>query len=148
MQLNFPTYNFNIKRQENANYVFDIIRKKFVLLTPEEWVRQHLLHLLVNEKGYPASLIAVERGLEINGLKKRFDALAFDKNGKPLLLVECKSPDIRLDQKTLMQIAVYNNKFGVKHLLVTNGLIHLHYAYDEMNNSSSKNEIPDFISLL
>src|SRR6185295_18761695 len=96
MQLNFPAYNFNIKRQEKANYVFDIIRKKFVHLTPEEWVRQHLLHLMVSDKGYPASLLAVERGLEVNGLRKRFDLMCYGKDGLPRLLVECKSPSVHL----------------------------------------------------
>lgn len=130
MQLNFPTYKFKTKREENTNYVFDIIRKKYVVLTPEEWVRQHLIHYLVDEKNYPQSLLAVERGLELNGLRKRFDLLAFNKNGQPQLLVECKSPDIELSKAVFEQIALYNAKFKVTLLLVTNGLQHITVQYE------------------
>jgi type I site-specific restriction-modification system R (restriction) subunit len=129
MQLNFPTYKFKTKSEENTNYVFDIVRKKYVVLTPEEWVRQHMIHYLIEEKNYPQSLLAVERGLELNGLRKRFDLLAFNKNGQPLLLIECKSPDIELNKAVFEQIAVYNARFKVMQLLVTNGLQHIVVQY-------------------
>lgn len=129
MQLNFPTYKFKTKSEENTNYVFDIVRKKYVVLTPEEWVRQHMIHYLIGEKNYPQSLLAVERGLEFNGLRKRFDLLAFNKNGQPLLLIECKSPDIVLNKAVFEQIAVYNARFRVIQLLVTNGLQHIVVKY-------------------
>lgn len=145
MELNFPTYNFKVKTEENANYVFDIIRKKYVLVTPEEWVRQHLLWYLIHEKKYPASLISVEKGLEINGLKKRFDLLAYNHLGKPLLLAECKSPDIKLTQQVFDQIANYNMKFKVKQLLVTNGLQHVICVFEEdFSSYSFVSEIPSF----
>ncbi len=130
MQLLFPKYNFKMKSQENNHYVFDIVRKKYVILTPEEWVRQHLLHWFTNEGNYPASLIAVERGIEMNGLKKRFDVLVFNKSGNPLLLAECKSPDIALSQQTFMQAAVYNSRFNCPYLLITNGLSHFYCHYE------------------
>jgi hypothetical protein len=130
MELNFPTYNFKVKTDENANYVFDIIRKKYVVLTPEEWVRQHLVHYLIHEKKYPSSLLSIEKGLEVNGLKKRFDLLAYTNSGTPLLLAECKSPSMKLSQQTFDQIAHYNITFKVKHLLVTNGLQHMMCVFE------------------
>lgn len=129
MQLKFPTYKFKTKSEQNTNYVFDIVRKKYVVLTPEEWVRQHVLHYLTLDKNYPYSLLAVERGLNVNGRKKRFDVLAFNKNGQPQLLIECKSPDIEINIAVFEQIAVYNSTFGVKQLLVTNGLQHIVVQY-------------------
>jgi hypothetical protein len=131
MQLNFPTYKFKTKSEQNTNYVFDIVRKKYVVLTPEEWVRQHVIHYLVTEKKYPQSLLAVERGLTINGRKKRFDVLAFNKNGQPHLLIECKSPDIDIKKAVFEQIAVYNSQFKAPFLLVTNGLQHIVVKYAE-----------------
>ncbi len=147
MQLNFPAYNFNIKREENANYVFDILRKKYVLLTREEFVRQHLIHYLVNEKGYPASLLAVERGLEVNNRQKRFDLLAFNKKGEPLLLVECKSPQVVLSDDTLMQVAIYNSKFNCKNMLITNGIRHVWIAISTEGKSNYTDVIPGFDEL-
>ena len=144
MKLNFPEYNFKVKTIENANYVFDIIRKKYVLLTPEEWVRQHLLYYLIHEKKYPASLISLEKGLTVNGLKKRFDLLAFDKNGQPQLLAECKAPEIKLTQKVFDQIANYNMKFKVRFLLVTNGLQHSMCEFDaDFKSYKFIKEIPE-----
>ena len=148
MQLNFPAYNFNIKREENANYVFDILRKKYVLLTKEEFVRQHLSHFLVYEKGFPTSLLAVERGLEVNSRKKRFDLLAFNKQGKPLLLIECKSPDVFLSDETLMQIAIYNSHFECKYLLITNGVRHVLISADQDGKSTFSDNIPAFDDLI
>ncbi len=129
MQLNFPTYKFKTKSEQNTNYVFDIIRKKYVQLTPEEWVRQHVVQYLVTEKNYPQSLLAVERGLNVNGRKKRFDVLAFNKNGQPHLLIECKSPDIAINKNIFEQIAIYNSQFKAPYLLVTNGLQHIVVKY-------------------
>lgn len=131
MQLNFPTYKFKTKSEQNTNYVFDIIRKKYVVLTPEEWVRQHVLLYLATEKHYPLSLLAVERGLNVNGRKKRFDVLTFNKNGQPHLLIECKSPDIPVNKNIFEQIAIYNSQFKAPYLLVTNGLQHVVVKYAE-----------------
>jgi hypothetical protein len=147
MQLNFPTYKFKTKREQDINYVFDIIRKKYVVWTPEEWVRQHVVHYLVTEKKYPQSLMAIERGLNINGRKKRFDALVFNKNGQPFLLVECKSPDIEIDKSTFEQIAVYNSQFMAPFLLVTNGLQHFVVQYqNEFKDYQFVENVPNFTS--
>lgn len=122
--LNFPTYQFRIKSSENTNYIFDIIRKKYVVLTPEEWVRQHTVHFLIFEKNYPKSLIAVEKQLKVNNLVKRFDVLVFNKEGLPEIIVECKSPNIKISQDTFDQIARYNLKLNANKLVVTNGIQH------------------------
>lgn len=143
MELNFPTYNFKIKTEENANYVFDIIRKKYVLLTREEWVRQHLLHYLIHEKNYPASRISIEKGLQVNGLRKRFDLLVYGPDGQAQLLAECKSPDIKLARAAFEQIAHYNMRFRVKYLVVTNGLQHVACRYnDDFSSCVFLKEIP------
>ncbi|MFI5221992.1 MAG: type I restriction enzyme HsdR N-terminal domain-containing protein [Bacteroidia bacterium] len=132
-----------MKSVENTNYIFDIIRKKFVVLTPEENVRQHLLWYLIHEKKYSASLIAVEKGLRLHGMKKRFDLLVFDRSGKPRLLAECKAPEVKLTQKVFEQIANYNRKFRVRALLVTNGIQHLMCVYSEdFATYEFVNEIP------
>jgi hypothetical protein len=146
--LNFPTYKFRIKSNENNHSIFDIIRKKYVILTPEEWVRQHFIHYLIQDKGYPISLIAVEKKLEINNLIKRTDILVFDTNGNPFLIVECKSPSITLSQNTFDQIARYNLALNAKYLVVTNGLKHLHCTISHKNERYVFLEnIPDYAQI-
>lgn len=122
MQLNFPTYNFTIKKDEKRNYIFDIIRKKYVALTPEEWVRQHLVHHLIAVGGCSPALMAVEKGLLVHGRQKRFDILVYHPDGFPLLLAECKAPNMPVNEGTFKQAAVYNKTLNVKHLVVTNGI--------------------------
>ena len=128
--LNFPTYKFRIKSNENKYSIFDIIRKKYVILTPEEWVRQHFIHYLIHDKGYPISLIAIEKKLHVNKLMKRADILVFNSNGNPLIIVECKAPSIALTQSTFDQIARYNSTLNAEYLIVTNGLKHLYCKTD------------------
>ncbi len=123
-KLNLPTYSFNIKLIEQRKYIFDFIRKKFVILTPEEWVRQNFLKYLVDEKKYPASLISVEMEFKLNKLSKRSDAVVYNKSGNPVLIVECKAASVKIDQKVFDQIARYNMKLNVEFLVVTNGLDH------------------------
>jgi hypothetical protein len=148
MKLNFPEYNFNIKTEKDVNYVFDIIRKKWLLLTPEEWVRQHTVQFLIQEKQYPASLIALERGLAVHSRKKRFDVLVFNTEGEPVLLVECKRPGVKINQEVFDQIALYNAVFNAKILLVTNGLNHLCVQYNpDHTHYQFLNDIPDFKTL-
>ena len=122
--LNFPTYSFRLKNSENKVAIFDDIRKKFVILQPEEWVRQHLAKHLIIEKKYPAGLISIETGLIYNGLKKRSDLVAYNNQGKPILIAECKAPNIKLTQSTFDQAAIYNMSLKVSYLLITNGLEH------------------------
>lgn len=143
--LNLPTYSFKIKSKENKLYIFDILRKKNVVLTPEEWVRQNYIQYLINEKKYPKTLIAIEKQLKINNLIKRTDILIFDKNGNPNIIVECKAPSIKITQDTFDQIARYNLKLQAKYLIVTNGLEHF---YCKMNYQQMKydflKEIPNY----
>jgi len=121
-QLNFPSYDFSIRESGDTKQIFDDIRKKWIVLTPEEWVRQHVVQFLITEKGYPAGLIAVEKGLKVNNLPKRFDIVLFDQNAKPLMTVECKAPKVKIDNSTLEQALRYNSVLGAKYLLLTNGM--------------------------
>ncbi|MAO08807.1 MAG: restriction endonuclease subunit R [Alteromonas sp.] len=124
LKLNFPTYTFRFKSNENKRMVFDPIRKKFVVLTPEEWVRQHVLQYLIQQKGYSPSLINVEKQLLLNGTKKRYDVVVFNPNGSIFLIVECKAPSIGITQDTFDQIARYNLVTQAQYLMVSNGLEH------------------------
>tara|TARA_B100000768_G_C11230747_1_gene354935 strand:- start:491 stop:934 length:444 start_codon:yes stop_codon:yes gene_type:complete len=134
-KLNLPTYNFKIKSNENKTLIFDIIRKKYMVLTPEEWVRQHFIAFLIEEKKYPTSLIAVEKQLTINNRKKRTDVLIFNADGKPDIIVECKAPNIKINQDTFDQIAKYNLKLKANFLIITNGLEHFYCKMDFKNET-------------
>jgi hypothetical protein len=124
-KLNLPDISARIRETENGKQeIFDEIRKKFVRLTPEEWVRQHFLHFMVSQLGIPASLIVVEAALKYNNLLKRFDILAYRANGKPCLVVECKSPKVQITQAVFDQAAMYNMTLTVDYLAVTNGISH------------------------
>lgn len=136
-QLNFPVYNYRFKNSENKVFIFDEIRKKFILLTPEEWVRQHVIQFLLAEKKYPKSLINVEKALNVNGLRKRYDVVVFNPNGSIFILVECKSPEIKTAQATFDQIARYNMSLKAQFLMVTNG--HNHY-FCQMDFENEKYE--------
>lgn len=129
-KLRFPTYTFRFKNSENKPYIFDEIRKKFVVLQPEEWVRQHCVHYLISEKKYPKSLINVEKELQINQLKKRYDIVVFNRDGSIHLIVECKSPKVMINQDTFDQIARYNLALNATYLMVTNGLNHYYCSID------------------
>ncbi|SFU53886.1 Type I restriction enzyme R protein N terminus (HSDR_N) [Pustulibacterium marinum] len=128
--LNFPQYEFRFKSSENSIYIFDEIRKKFVVLQPEEWVRQHVVKYLMVEKNYPKSLINVEKELKINGLKKRYDVVVFNSDGTIAIMVECKAPEIPIQQKTFDQIARYNLALKATYLMVTNGKSHYYCMMD------------------
>ncbi len=134
-QLNLPEYQFKLRKNGNNNEIFDALRKKYVVLTPEEWVRQNILQFLIKERNFPASLIAVEIGLKYNQMQKRADILSYDKHGQPYLLVECKAPEVKITQETFHQIARYNMTFKVKYLVVTNGLNHFCCLMDYSNNT-------------
>ncbi|MCE3279437.1 MAG: restriction endonuclease subunit [Bacteroidetes bacterium] len=144
-ELNLPTYKFRLKEQDDLVYVFDTIRKKFVVLTPEEWVRQNFIQFLVSEKKYPASLVSVEVGLKYNQLQKRADVLIYNKFGQPYLMIECKAPEVKISQETFHQIAAYNMSFKVSYLIVTNGMDHFCCKMDYENNSYQFLQmVPDF----
>ena len=132
-QLNFFTYTFRFKNSENKVSIFDEIRKKFIILTPEEWVRQHVVQFLLQEKKYPKSLINVEKVLKVNGLRKRYDVVVFNSDGSIFILIECKAPDIKIVQATFDQIARYNMTLNAQFLMVTNGLNHYFCQMDFEN---------------
>lgn len=130
LELDFPKYPFRFKSRENKRLVFDFVRKKYVMLQPEEWVRQHCLHFLVRDKGYPAGRILVERELMVSGLRKRVDIAVCDPSGRIELLVECKAPSVTLTQEVFDQIARYNLQADAAFLMVTNGLKHIYCRLD------------------
>ena len=129
-ELNFPTYPFRFKNSENKTLIYDEIRKKFVVLQPEEWVRQNCVQYLIQHKGYPKSLINVEKELKINTLRKRYDIVIFNPNGSIHVIVECKSAKISIDQSTFDQIARYNLALKASYLMVTNGINHYYCEMD------------------
>ncbi len=144
--LNLPTYQFRLrKNKEGKTEIFDAIRKAFYILTPEEWVRQNFIQFLISEKHFPASLMAVEKGLKVNGMQKRTDLVQYNNKGRPVLIVECKAPHIKLSQDTFDQAARYNLTLQVDYLIITNGLEH--YAC-KMNYAEHKiqflKELPNF----
>ena len=142
---NFPSYTFRFKNSENKVAIFDEIRKKFVVLTPEEWVRQHVVQYLLLEKKYPKSLINVEKLVKVNGLNKRYDIVVFQPNGEIFLLIECKAPEVAISQQTFDQIARYNLQLNAQFLMVTNGLNHYFCQMDFENEKYVfLKEAPDF----
>jgi hypothetical protein len=149
MQLNLPKYDIKIRKNPQGEFeIFDTFRKKYLYLTPEEWVRQNFLHFLVNEYHYPAGLIEIEKGLTLHKLQKRADALVYNRMGKPVVLLEFKAPHIALTQKVMEQIARYNLYFNVPYLIVSNGLEHYCFHIDFTNKSVSPPvNIPDFSRL-
>ena len=124
-KLNFPGYQFRFQQQGKQVRIFDIVRKKYVTLTPEEWVRQHVLHFLIGEKQVPAGLIGVESEIRLFHTRKRFDVAVFDHSGKAVLAVECKAPSIPVTQEVVDQLVRYNMILKVKFLMLTNGLQHI-----------------------
>ena len=144
-KLNLPSYQFKIKNSENKQLIFDPIRKKYVVLTPEEWVRQNFVQYLIGEKKYPISMIAVEKQLIINNLKKRFDILIFNSDGSSKIIIECKAPKIKINQDAFDQIARYNLKLNANYLIVTNGLTHFSCKLDTKNEQYIfLKEIPEY----
>jgi hypothetical protein len=145
-KLNFQQYDFRFKNSENKVSIFDEIRKKFIILTPEEWVRQHVVQFLLEEKKYPKSLINVEKVLKVNGLRKRYDAVVFNPDGSIQVLVECKAPEVKISQATFDQIARYNMTMKAKFLMVTNGLNHYFCQMDFENEKYLfLSQLPDYI---
>jgi len=129
--LNLPTFEYKVKQLNGKPYIFDIIRKKYVSLTPEEWVRQHFIHLLITEYKYPRSLFAIETGMKYNTMSKRTDIMILSGEGTPFLLVECKAPFISIGEATLAQISRYNFTLQPTFLAVTNGMNH--YCFQAIN---------------
>lgn len=130
-KLNFAeTFDFKFRKDKDKFFIYDLPRKSWLLLTPEEWVRQHWIHYFLNVKGYSTSALITEKKLELNGLTKRIDLLITRKT-KPEILVECKAPGIKLTEKTFEQIARYNSIIGVKKIILSNGLHHINAELTE-----------------
>lgn len=148
VKLNLPEYQFRLQKSEKGTHIFDSIRKKFVALTPEEWVRQNFVRYLIEEKKYPASLISIETGLKYNKLKKRCDITVFNRNGEKFMLIECKAPEVKISQETFDQVATYNaaEKNLTRYLAVTNGLKHYccEISGPTLNSYQFLEDFPDF----
>ncbi len=148
-KLNLPEYSFRIKTTEGKSYIFDSLRKKYVRLTPEEWVRQNFVQFLIAEKNYSVSLITVEAAVKVNGNPQRADLVVFDRSGNPALAAEFKAPEIKISQQTFDQIVRYNMQLKVKFLIVSNGLDHFCCQINYAENSYLYlAEIPNFSDLL
>lgn len=146
LQLNLPTYNFRIKKENEKLLIFDSQRKRYVSLTPEEWVRQNFIRFLIEEKGFPAAYLAIEKQLNVNGMKKRCDAILYNKNYYPIMIIELKAPSVQILQSTFDQVAVYNSKLKVDLFMISNGIEHFCCRVDTKNAKYEFfHEIPDYI---
>ena len=128
-KLNFPDYEFKIKNIDNKTYIFDIVRKKFFILNPEEWVRQHVICYLL-EKEISMNHIGIEKKVIVNKMKKRFDIVVYNRDGSVKLLVECKAPSVKIDQAVFDQTLIYNKSLNSQFMMITNGLIHFFFKID------------------
>jgi hypothetical protein len=148
-RLNLPDYDHRIEAIEGKPRIFDPARKKFVALTPEEWVRQNFIQFLIREKGVPASLVVVEMGLKLHRQQKRSDIVVFSPDAQAILIVECKSPEVNISQDTFDQIARYNMSLLVSYLVVTNGLDHYccHINHQQKSYTFLK-QIPDYKTII
>ena len=148
MPLNLPEYPLKVKKNGSRLSVFDRLRKRYVALTPEEWVRQHFVEYLIEAKQFPAALMANEVSLTQNGIKRRCDTLVADREGKPLVIVEYKAPEIEITQQVFDQIVRYNMVFRARYLMVSNGMAHYCCQIDYENNTYSfLSEIPCYEEL-
>jgi len=146
--LNFPGCDFDIRVEDGKEVVFDPLRRKYVRLTPEEWVRQHLVSHLTRDLGFPAGRIAVEIGFSYNGAPYRADVVVYGQQGQPLLVAECKSPDVKIDQNAIDQVAWYNRGIQADYLLITNGTKHYCFAIDREHRSTrSLDRLPRYEDL-
>jgi hypothetical protein len=144
-KLKLPAYTFSIGEKNGRSLIFDEIRRKWIILTPEEWVRQHFLKFLVSEKQFPASLMAIEKKVLINGLSQRFDLLVHDRQGKPLLIAEFKAPEVEINQIVFDQAFRYNSALMAPYYLISNGMIHFVCKVDFENNKTEYlSEIPGY----
>lgn len=149
MTLNLPPYEAKIQQSNGKDQIFDDLRRCYVALTPEEWVRQHFVHMLIEHKGYPATLTANEVAISLNGMNRRCDTVVYDKGLKPRAIIEYKAPSVKIDGKVFAQIARYNLVLRVDYLIVSNGLHHYCCKMDYDNNSYTfLNEIPAYTDII
>lgn len=123
-ELSLPSYSFKITGEPGREMIFDQLRRKYVRLTPEEWVRQNFIQYLIQEGNYPPGLIGVEMAITVNRMKRRVDIMVHNRQGRPVMVVECKSPDIALDEKVSDQVVAYNSNLNVQYIVITNGIVH------------------------
>ena len=142
-RLNFPIFRFQFKSNENRTYILDPLRKKYVVMTAEEWVRQHVIQFLIQTHKLQKTLMNSEKKVVVNGISKRFDVVVYEPKGTIALLVECKAPSIKISQKTFDQIALYQRTLKAKYLMVTNGMSH----YYCKSNDSHYEFLKDFPNL-
>ena len=146
--LNLPSFEANITNVNNQAQIFDILRRRYVALTPEDWVRQHFIHYLIEHKHYPASLLANEITIQLNGMDRRCDSVLYNTKGQPIMIMEYKRPSVKISQKTFSQILSYNNVLKVNYIIVSNGLEHYccHIDYTTLKATYLK-DIPEYLSL-
>ncbi len=142
-RLNLPPYEADLRKMDGKIHIFDPIRKKYLVLSPEEWVRQHFVHFLINQKGYPPSLISMESGLKYHERKKRTDLIAYGPQLIPLLLIECKAPSIKITKKTFSQISAYFSQISARYMVLTNGIEHFCFRPNSKELVFEEN-IPDY----
>ena len=147
--LNLPPYDFRIQGVGETQMIFDAIRRKYVALTPEEWVRQHFVQFLIQERGTPRSLIAIEAGFTYNRMPRRADVIVHGRDGRPLLVAECKSPDVEIRQSAFDQIARYNTVLQARYLVVTNGVVHYCCVVDRAGGTNAfLDDLPTYEEML
>lgn len=132
--LRLPSFEPKLIKKEDKLWIVDPIRKKNLILTPEEWVRQHWINFLINHLDYPRGLIALEKGLKYNQLQKRTDLVTLDRKGKPYLLIECKAPEVKISQKTMEQASIYHQKIKSEFLILSNGMEHVFLQFKTNEN--------------
>ena len=145
--LNFPQYDFRVQTISDKPQIFDELRKKYVALTPEEWVRQHLVQFLILERGFPRGLMQIEATLKVYTASRRCDVVAFDREMQPKLIAECKAPDVPINEETFVQIATYNSVLHAPYLLVSNGMDHFCCQLFDDGNLQFLNDLPNYTEL-
>lgn len=146
--LNLPSFDAKIRKSDAGFLILDILRRKYISLTPEEWVRQHFVHYLISEKNYPASLMANEAGIKLNSLTRRCDTVVYNNRLEPLMIIEYKEPNVSISQEVFDQIARYNIVLRVKYLIVSNGLNHYCCKMDYENQTFRYlSDIPDYATI-
>ena len=148
LKLNLPDFDYLIKKDEKKLFIYDIIRKKYVRLNPEEWVRQHFVNYLINYLQVPATLIRLEGGLKYYELLKRSDILVFSNKGTPLLLVECKSGSQPINNNVLFQIGIYNSKIKAPFLASTNGITHYYWKVEKDREYKLLDNLPNYREMI
>ena len=149
LELNLPSFDKKVIQKDGKPFIFDIIRRLYVALTPEEWVRQHFVHFLIGTKGYPQSLMANEVQLKLNGMSRRCDTVAYDRTLRPRVIVEYKAPTVNITQQVFDQICRYNMVLQVDYLIVSNGLAHYCCKVDHATRTHTfLKEIPEYIQVI